>query len=172
MSEGIGVSESIESGVRRGRLEGLTKIAYKVLAHNMNVKAGEELAIVADSEVSPLIVDGFVAAAKIIGAEEIVVMIPLQKVHGEELTPPVAAAMKAASAIVAPVSRSITHTVALAEALKSGARYIGLSSITEDAMLHGAITAHASEMRQIGEGLTHRNVRRENDYRCLLPMLE
>ncbi len=141
MSEGIGVSESIESGVRRGRLEGLTKVAYNLLTQNLNVKAGEELAIVTDSEVSPLIVDGFVAAAKIIGAEEIVVMIPLQKVHGEELTPPVAAAMKAASAIVAPVSRSISHTVALGEALKSGVRYIGSSSITENAMLNGAANA-------------------------------
>jgi hypothetical protein len=35
---------------------------------------------------------------------------------------------------VAPVSRSISHTASLREALRGGAKYIGLPGITEDVM--------------------------------------
>lgn len=156
MAEGVGVSESVESGERVGRLDRITAACYRVLTNNMNVQPGEEVAIVADPEVSPLIVDGFWAACKLVGGNGTIVWIPAQTVHGEEIPPTAGAAMKAASVIVAPVSRSISHIVSLGEALRGGSRYIGLSSITEDAMLHGAANVDPDELAKIGDVVVDR----------------
>jgi leucyl aminopeptidase (aminopeptidase T) len=80
--------------------------------------------------------------------------------------------MAAADVIVAPVSRSITHTKAKTNILDrpdAKVRYIGLSSITEDAMIRGAATANMDEVSRIGEALakvlrTGREVRITSDF--------
>ena len=132
------------------------KTCYRIMKDCFDLKEGEDVVIVTDTEVSPLIPEGFRAAAHVLGGRPVTALMTPQLVHGAEPPKVVAAAMAGADVIVAPVSRSITHTQAKIRVLDrrdSKTRYIGLSSITEDAMIHGAATADMNEVRRIGEAL-------------------
>jgi len=72
--------------------------------------------------------------------------------HGEEPPGPVAAAMADADVVLAPTTKSITHTRARSEACAAGARVATLPGITEEVFITGldadyeAIEGHCMEM--------------------------
>jgi leucyl aminopeptidase (aminopeptidase T) len=134
----------------------MARIAHQIVTVNSWVRVGEAVLIICDHEVSPMIVEALAQQVYVVGALPLVMRMPSQAVHGQELPAAVAAAMRQVQVTYAVVSRSITHTRASQEARKAGVRNLGFSNITEDAMLHGAATADPLVLREIGAKLRTR----------------
>ena len=107
--------------------------AMFVVEDCLGVKKAEEVLIIID-EKSRQIGDVLFDAAKSLGAEAILVEMIEREVSGSEPPRPVVEAMKNADVVIAPTSKSLTHTKARQEATKSGARIASMPGITEEMM--------------------------------------
>jgi 2,5-dihydroxypyridine 5,6-dioxygenase len=128
--------------------------AKVILENCANVKKGEKLLIIADFETasSAQLLTG---VAYTMGAEvEMCVMIP-RELDGQEPTGSVAAAMKKADVILMPVSKSLSHTVAVREALTEGARVLSLTATSEELMASEAYRADFRKQRPMVEKVAH-----------------
>lgn len=97
----------------------------------MGVKRGETVLIVADEPERNIGVHLW-AKAKELGAEAIYMEIIPREAHGQEPPKPVAEAMKSADVVLAPTSKSITHTLAKKRSCEKGVRVATLPGITEE----------------------------------------
>ena len=118
----------------------LKEIGKNMLTSCLNVKAGEQVLIVTDDK-KISIGTALYEAAQELGAEALMMTMTPRQVSGEEPPAAVAAAMKAADVVIAPMATSITHTRAKIEAAKAGARVATMPNITEDMFSQGAMTA-------------------------------
>lgn len=104
------------------------------------IRPGEQVVIVTEAakmSIAETLAEAVVAA----GAEpEIIAMIPRER-DGQEPPAPIAAAMKTADVFFCVVGKSITHTNAVKDAVKEGARGLVLTHFTEEMMYKGGITA-------------------------------
>jgi leucyl aminopeptidase (aminopeptidase T) len=150
-AEAASFGTEYDTGVRAWRALELGRVAHRIVTVNSWIQPSETVVIVCDPEVSPLIIEALATQVYVAGGLPVVLTFPGQGVHGEDLPPAVAAAMKAADVVYAAVSKSITHTVALQDARKAGVRYLGFSNITEDAFVRGAASADPNVVRKIGE---------------------
>jgi leucyl aminopeptidase (aminopeptidase T) len=143
--------ESVDTGFKPGRLVALQRNARILVERTLEVKKGQQVCIVADTEVSPLLawtVAGEVAAA---GGIPSVVSWEANARPGMDVPAPVGAALLAADAIVACVSRSISFSKAIQEAyLVRGIPYVVMSNATEDMLMRGAATADVDVVAAIG----------------------
>lgn len=142
--------ESVDSAPKLGRVVQLASTSDAFVRRTLDVQPGEEVCIVTDTEVSPLVYYSIAGAVKAAGGiPNVVVMEPLPVPSAE---PPrsVAAAMVECDALVNCCSRSITHSDAAHEAyLRRGIRYVVMSNVTEDMLLRGAATADYGLVREI-----------------------
>ena len=99
----------------------------------MGIKEAEEVLIIVDKNTHAI---GTVLfnAAKSLGAEVLLLEMLERKTHGSEPPRLVAEAMKSASVIIMPTTKSLTHTRARLEATRQGARIASMPTITEDIM--------------------------------------
>ncbi|MEM0015123.1 MAG: aminopeptidase [Zestosphaera sp.] len=111
--------------------ETLLRAAETALTRCLRVRAGESLLVITDEPLRNIGLHLWLKAREL-GAEAVYVEIIPRSVHGEEPPKPVAEAMKASDVVVAPTSKSITHTVARKEAAEKGARVATMPGITED----------------------------------------
>lgn len=111
--------------------ESLLKAAEIALTRCLRVKAGESVLVVTDEPLRNIGLHLWLKAREL-GAEAIYVEIIPRSIHGEEPPKPVAEAMKTSNVVVAPTSKSITHTMARKEATERGARVATMPGITED----------------------------------------
>jgi leucyl aminopeptidase (aminopeptidase T) len=111
----------------------MKEAARIVVQDCLGVKKGEEVLIIVD-EKTRRIGDALFNAAKSLGAEAVLVEMIEREAHGSEPPRMVAEAMKSADVIIAPTSKSLTHTKARVEANKSGARIASMPTITEEMM--------------------------------------
>jgi leucyl aminopeptidase (aminopeptidase T) len=111
--------------------EELLKAAEAALTLCLRVRAGESVLVITDEPIRSIGLHLWLKAREL-GAEAVYVEIAPRKVHGEEPPKPVAEAMKASDVVVAPTSRSLTHTVARKEATERGARVATMPGITEE----------------------------------------
>ncbi len=112
----------------------LEKAAEVAVNKCMAVKSGEAVLVITD-ETKREIGYALWEAAKRSGAEVILTEIIPRQVHGEEPPKPVAELMKNVDAVLAPTTKSLTHTDARREACTQGARIATLPGITEEVML-------------------------------------
>lgn len=104
------------------------------------VQPGEHVVIVTDYGKSD-IAAAIALAAVARGAEVVTITMPPRTLDGEEPPVSVAAALRHCDVVFTPVTRSITHTNAVKEALASGARAIALTAFVEDQLVGGGIDA-------------------------------
>ena len=84
----------------------------------------------------------------------VIVRYPPGDTHGSEPPEPVAAAMASADVVLAPTTKSLSHTRARTEANEAGARVATLPGITEDVFITGldadyeTIAAHCADVRE------------------------
>jgi len=97
----------------------------------LGVREGETVIIITD-EPERKIGHHLWMKAKELNTEAIYIEIIPRKIHGEEPPKPVAEAMRVADVVIAPTSKSITHTLAKKEACEKGARIATLPGITEE----------------------------------------
>ena len=102
----------------------------------MNLQAGESCAIVTDDE-REAIAESLYGVATEITDETTLLRYPPGDLHGEEPPDAVAAAITAADVVLAPTTKSISHTTARVEAMEAGARMATLPGITDGVFLMG-----------------------------------
>ncbi|QIA27632.1 aminopeptidase [Thermaerobacter sp. PB12/4term] len=126
---------------------GHEEIAARILTTCMGLKHGERLVVVTDAgKVS--MGNLFFRAGLALGADAVLVVMSERTADGQEPPAAVAAAMAAADVVIAPTTRSLTHTAARRRATDAGARVATMPGITEDMLYRGAITADYEVVRR------------------------
>jgi leucyl aminopeptidase (aminopeptidase T) len=112
----------------------LMNAAKNALHSCLKVKSSESVLIVTDP---PLVNIGqaFYNAASEITSDVLLVQMPVGKYNGEEPPEKVSELMCRFDVVIAPTSRSLTHTNARRQACQAGARVGTLPGITEDIMI-------------------------------------
>lgn len=115
--------------------------ADMIIGTCMGAKPGESVLIITDTNTDERIAKALFDSAAQRGCEALVMtMIPRDQ-DGQEPPRVIAEAMKNADIILAPTSRSLTHTKARKQACEIGARAATLPGITFDMMTSGGLTA-------------------------------
>ena len=123
----------------------------------MDLRPGESCAVVTDDK-RKAIGEALYRVASEITDDTVFVRYPPGSQHGEEPPRPVAGAMRTADVVLAPTTKSLTHTEARSDANAAGARVATLPGITEGVFLMGldadyeAIEAHCEDvLAQVGD---------------------
>ncbi len=112
-----------------------------VLETCMAVKPGEVVLVITDTATHPSIARTFYDRAVELGCDPILMTMEPREVHGQEPPKVVADAFAAADVVLAPTSKSLTHTQARINANKAGVRTATLPGISLEMMESGGITA-------------------------------
>jgi len=102
----------------------------------LDLKSDESCAVVTD-EKRQAIGEALYAVASEITDDATIVRYPPGDQHGAEPPAPVAAAMAGADVVLAPTTKSLTHTEARTDATEAGARVATLPGITDGVFLMG-----------------------------------
>jgi leucyl aminopeptidase (aminopeptidase T) len=100
----------------------------------MAIKRGENVLVVTDPA-KRAIAEAIVATARELGAEVVLTEMSERESHGSEPPRAVAAAMLACDALLAPTSKSLSHTEARKAASDNGARVATMPDITEEMLV-------------------------------------
>jgi leucyl aminopeptidase (aminopeptidase T) len=100
----------------------------------MEINRGEDVLVVTDPA-KRAIAEAIVASARELGAEVVLMEMSERESHGSEPPRPVAVAMLECDALLAPTSKSISHTEARKTACDNGARVATMPDITEEILV-------------------------------------
>ncbi len=117
------------------------KSADMVINTCMGARKGESVLIITDTKTDEQIAASLYDSAVRSGCETILLKMEPRLQHGAEPPELVAEAMKNADVILAPASKSLTHTKARQNASKKGARTATMPGITAEMMNNGGLTA-------------------------------
>jgi leucyl aminopeptidase (aminopeptidase T) len=124
----------------------LERALEAVLRECLRLQAGETLVVLTDPRKRDL-AEGLVARGRDLGAEAVLVEMAERETHGSEPPGVVAAALLQADVVVAPTSKSVSHTQARQDACDRGARIATMPDATED-MLARTMGADMGELRR------------------------
>lgn len=105
-----------------------------------NIKPGEKVLIITDF-LKTHIAEILAAAAQTLGAEVVMSVMSPTNIDGTEPPVAVAKAMEVVDCIIMPVSKSLSHTNAVRQAIQQGARVLSMSAFTENQMIEGGLFA-------------------------------
>ncbi|MEW6243937.1 MAG: aminopeptidase [Bacillota bacterium] len=111
----------------------MREVASAVLKQNMGAREDETVLVVADDK-SEDIALAFYGEAQSLGLEAMLIQMSERQSHGAEPPAPVAAAMRASNIVIAPTTKSLSHTRARQEACALGARVATMPGITRGVM--------------------------------------
>jgi len=135
---------------------GYEKAAKVILGQCLNVQKNEKVLIIADENTKDIGQGIFNEARKISHAE--LVLIPVGKHNGEEPPKSIAERILGYEVIIAPTTRSLTHTNAMKEAKKKGVRVATLPGITKRIMDesviadYGKISKFTNQLKFVVDG--------------------
>lgn len=115
--------------------------ATKLVEVCAQVEAGETALIVTDVGTDTCLSQALVQAIIAAGGDPATMIMSRVKTDSGEPAAPVAAALRAADVVFAPVSVSITHTRAVADACATGTRIVAMTQWTPSMMQGGGIEA-------------------------------
>ncbi len=142
--------ESVDSGLKIGRLIQLTRTCAQFVENTLRLEPCQDVCIVTDTEVSPLVPFAIAGAVKAAGGTAAVVTMEPLPVPSAEPPRAIAAAMLECDFLINCCSRSITHSNAAHQAyLERRIKYVVMSNVTEDMLLRGAATADFDLVRDI-----------------------
>jgi len=124
----------------------LTEPAETAVRQCMNLQADESCVVVTDDERRE-IGEALYDVSSSITDEAVIVQYPPGFQHGAEPPAPVSAAMCDADVVLAPTTKSLSHTLARSEANEAGARVATLPGITEEIFTTG-LDADYERIRQ------------------------
>lgn len=128
----------------------MTRPVTTILEQCLGVRRGEELLVLCDTGTAQIGSD-FARIGRELGAEVTELVMTPRTRHGEEPPDIVAAAMKAASAIVAPTTFSVNHSNARAAASAAGARLIFMPDAVDEVFRNGSLDIDFLECKQVIE---------------------
>jgi len=134
----------------------LTRMAFAanmLINQVLELKKGESVLIITDTDCSSSITEAIAYSAISAGGQVMVMTMEPQTIGGEEPPSPVAAAMAVAKVVINQSTQSLTHTEAVREAMKKGARIANLRSFTEEMMVNGGINADYQQVRKVSNHL-------------------
>lgn len=132
--------------------------ASKLVDTGAAVQPGEKVVVVTDYE-RVGVAEVVAAACHERGADVTVVVMQPTDNYGAEPSLAAAAAMRVADVIFTPVSKSITHSATMLDALKAGARALTLSDFTEDMLIRGGIEADFAAIQPLCDAVAERFTR-------------
>ena len=140
-------SKTIESDSELSREQLLATSAKMVVETCMDIRRGENVLIVCDPTTGEI---GQALHEAVTNRSERVLLIvmPKGRHHGEEPPSPVASLMRQQQVILAPTRYSLTHTKAIRQALKEGARVATMPGMTEEMFTHGGMSANFNEIKR------------------------
>jgi leucyl aminopeptidase (aminopeptidase T) len=138
------------------KLTNMAYVANRVIGQVLDVKQGETVLIVTDTNCPRTITEALAYSAISAGGDVTVMIMRPQPVGGTEPAPPVAAAMAASQVIINQATQSLTHTQAARAALANGTRMANLRNFTEEMMTHGGVTADYQYVKRVSEKLAAR----------------
>lgn len=128
----------------------LAETAGTILRECLKARAGERVLVI-DDRVGGAIAGALYQVARELGTEALwMVMLPRER-NGEEPPEAVAAAMRAADVVVAPTSRSLTHTRSRREACAAGARVATMPGVTEEMACRAVAVDYGAMARRCEE---------------------
>lgn len=126
----------------------LERAAETIVTAHLAVKPGEQVLVITD-EPRRKIGTAIFNAAREAGAEALLIEMIERETHGTEPPASVAAAMSEADVIIAPTSKSLSHTPARKSATGRGARVASMPKVTEE-MMARALTADPRRLEELG----------------------
>lgn len=139
----------------------MTRGAKTLIETCASVKRGENVLVVADYSMIKI---GQVIASMsyAIGAKTDLILASPRSFDGQEPTDPVAAALANCDVFFTAVDRSLTHTHAVDDALRQGARGIMLTHFTEEMLISGGLEADfhalAPKVRKVAAAIADASV--------------
>ncbi len=124
--------------------------ARKVVEVCGGAQPSEQVLIVADYDTTEMGMP-LLSAIHNAKAEPVMAVMPPRKTDGLQPPEPVAAAMKRADLFICLVSKSITHTSAVKNAVQGGSRGLMLTQFTPDMLMEGGIDADFSSLAPAAE---------------------
>jgi leucyl aminopeptidase (aminopeptidase T) len=131
-----------------GRLR-LSPVATQIVRSCVNVKAGEQVAIVADLASDFDVVDALMAAVLAAGGEPTMVVMPARKNAGDKATAIVRSALAGADVILAPTTTALGFNDEFSQALARGARGLVLTAVRTEQLIAGAALADYDEVNDL-----------------------
>ena len=145
----IETSDSIESDADLS--EKMERSARTVIDTCMDLRRGENILIVCDpttTEIGQALHD----AASLRSDRVLLIVMPKGRHHGEEPPAPVANLMRQQQVVIAPTRYSLTHTRAVRQANKDGARVATMPGMTVEMFTEGGMSADFNIIKKnIGE---------------------
>jgi leucyl aminopeptidase (aminopeptidase T) len=116
----------------------LQAVAQRIVTDLAEVSAGEETLVLTDGRNGPVAM-ALASAARAIGAEASLLVMPATEAHGNEPPALAATALETADVALTATTHSITHTRARLAAAEAGTRIVILRGVDEGLMLDGGI---------------------------------
>lgn len=137
--------------------------ARLVLTTSATLRSGEKVLVLADEDTAD-VGRAFARAAGAMGTDPVLSVIGARHHDGDEPPEPLGTAMEASDLVVIVTSRSLTHTHARRQAIRSGARVISIPGVTPDMLTDGGL---AMDWGQLHETMrrTARRLRGARDVR-------
>jgi leucyl aminopeptidase (aminopeptidase T) len=138
-------------------LSDLVRAVDTILGPCLGIQASEQVLVVTDPARRSIGV-ALVVQARKLGADSVLVEIAARANHGIEPPPPVAAAMSACDVLIAPTSKSLSHTEARHRASANGVRAATMPGVTEDMLARTMSADYAAikeRSKRVADVLTH-----------------
>ncbi len=129
--------------------------ARLILRTSAALREKERVLIVADRDTAA-IGDAFLAAARSLGTDPVLITIAAREQDGDEPPEVVATAMESAELIVLATRRSLTHTHARRQANRAGARVISIPGVTADMLRSGGLAADWTDVHELVRRMARR----------------
>ena len=141
-------SDNIQETKQKDSIDELLAGSAKMVVETcMDIRRGENVLIVCDPTTGEI--GQALHAATIEKSERVLLIVmPKAKHHGEEPPSPVANLMRQQQVILAPRKYSLTHTKAIRQALRDGARVATMPGITVDMFTHGGMAADFNNVKK------------------------
>jgi leucyl aminopeptidase (aminopeptidase T) len=133
---------------RRSNPRAMEEGARLVLSTSAGLRSGEKVLVVAD-ESTRAVGQAFLAAARTLGADPVLLEIRSRSSDGQEPPEPVGSAMAASDLVLLATARSLTHTHARRAANRVGTRIISMPAITEDMLRGGGLASNWGTINDI-----------------------
>lgn len=117
----------------------ISQTARKLVEEVIGVTEQDRVLVVTDAD-KLTVGKALTIACRALGAETVLVLMPLTGEHGNEPPATIAVAMKAADVVFTATTYAITHTNARLDAFKAETRTIVLRGVDEEMMIKGAMT--------------------------------
>ena len=133
--------------------ENLKISAQTVIKTCMDIRRGENVLIVCDPTTGD-IGQALHEAANERSDRVLLIVMPKARHHGEEPPSPVANLMRQQQVVIAPTRYSLTHTRAIRQSVRGGARVATMPGMTNEMFSRGGMTADFNEIKQKISDLT------------------